>query len=101
MADRLPLAEASSDEILARTVYQIIREDYRLNPDCYDNPATRLFDLAFQWRQTGLTLIAEQIELAAIWCAQGSTVRQWLTSRISPATGRSTILARAAVRRRR
>lgn len=101
MADRLPLAEASSDEILARTAYQIILADYRTNPDCYDNPATRLFDLAFQWRQSGLYLIAQDIELAAIWCAQGSTVREWLTSRITPQSGRATILAQTGRGRRR
>jgi hypothetical protein len=101
MSDRLPLTEVSGEEVLARTVYQIILLDYARNQEQYENPATRLFDLALQWSNLGLKLIADELQLVAIWCAQGSTVRQWLSTRTLITTGRATRLAHTGRSRRR
>lgn len=94
MAERIPLAEASGDEILARVTYQLILLDYHNNPDAYDHPETRLFELAYQWRILDVAPISEQLELAAIWCAHGSRIADWLKARLSYTSGRATILAR-------
>jgi len=101
MRDRLPLTEVSGEEILARVVYQVIMGDYRDNPEQYDRPPQRLYDLAYQWRSAGLPLIGHEIELVAIWTAQGGTVATWLLSRVLIHVGRATMLARAGRPRRR
>jgi hypothetical protein len=85
MAYRMPLAEASGDEILSRVTYQIIRGDYDLHPSAYDDPTAQLFTLAIDWHKSGIHMIAAQLDLAAIWCAHGGTVASWLQSRIIPA----------------
>jgi hypothetical protein len=94
LTTRIPLAEASGDEILARVTYQLILLDYHDNPDKYDHPEVRLFELAYQWRLIGLAPIHEQLELAAIWCSHGSRIADWLKSRIMVSSGRAPILAR-------
>lgn len=101
MSNHLPLTEVGGSEVIARTVYQIILMDYRENPQCYDNPTTRLLDLSLQWKTNGIFIIAEELGLVAIWCGQGSTVRAWLSSRCSMDAGRTTRLARAGSTRRR
>jgi hypothetical protein len=101
MTERIPLADASGQEIVARTVYQLILIDYRTNPEQYDRAPSRLFDLALQWRQAGLHLVADELSSVAVWCAQGGTVATWLRTRILVSTGRATILARAGRTRRR
>lgn len=101
MQQRLPLTEVGGEEILARVVYQIVMRDYRDNPDTYDHPPSRLFDLAFQWRQAAIPLIGNELELVAIWCAQGGTVAAWLNTRVLINPGRATMLARAGRPRRR
>jgi len=82
MDDRLPLAEVSGDEAIARVTYQIIRGDYSLHPHLYDTPTLRLLELANEWAAPEYHYLAEQILLAAIWCANGGTVATWLRSRI-------------------
>lgn len=79
MIAQLPLTEATADEIVCRTVYQIILADYRTNPDCYDQPTTRLLDLALQWRETGLFVIADGLQSAAIHVSCGNTIASWRT----------------------
>lgn len=101
MADRLPLAEVSGEEVLARVVYQIVMRDYRDNPDKYDLPPNRLFELAFQWRSAGIPLISNELDLLAVWCGRGGTVASWLTSRVLINPGRAAMLARVGRSRRR
>jgi hypothetical protein len=82
MTDRLPLAEVSGDEAIARITYQIILGDYDLHPDAYDNPSFHLFELAAGWQLAGVPPVAEQLRLAGIWVANGGTIATWLRSRI-------------------
>ena len=77
MQPHLPLTEATADEIIARTVYQIVRADYRVNAESYDQPTTRLLDLALQWRQLGLDVIADALQSVAFHTAGGNTVASW------------------------
>lgn len=79
MTAHLPLSEATADEIICRTTYQIILADYRTNPDCYDQPTTRLLDLALQWRELGLLVIADSLQAAAIHVSGGNTIASWRT----------------------
>ena len=95
MVYQLPLTEATADEIVARTAYQIILADYRANPDCYDNPTTRLLDLALTWRSDGLHLIADAIADAGLFCASGSTIASWRMVRSGLSLKRIQALARA------
>jgi len=92
MSDRLPLTEVGGDEILARVTYQIILSDYRSNPENYDIPSLRLLELAHEFHLEELDLIATDIRLAAIWCANGGTVATWLRARIIITTGRASRL---------
>jgi hypothetical protein len=82
MTDRLPLAEVSGDEILARVVYQIILFDYREHPDSYDIPVVRVLELADQFHAANMSIIAADLRLAAIWCGNGGTIATWLRARI-------------------
>lgn len=91
MTAQLPLSEATADEIICRTTYQIILSDYRINPNCYDQPTTRLLDLALQWRETGLFLIADSLQDAAIHVSNGNTIASWKT--LNTALDRSRLLA--------
>lgn len=77
MTAHLPLTEATPHEVVIRTVYQIIRSDYRQNPEQYNHPATRLFDLALQWRAIGLDLIADSLQSCALHVANQSTIANW------------------------
>lgn len=95
MTDRLPLTEVSGDEILARVTYQIILADYRQTPDSYDTPAERILILADEWHAFGAVDIATDLRLAGIWCAHGSTLASWLSSRVLIHTGRVSKLMRA------
>lgn len=95
MSDRLPLTEVSGDEVLARVTYQIILADYRQTPDSYDTPAERIFILADEWFAFGATDLAQDLRLAGIWCAHGSTLASWLASRVLISTGRASKLLRA------
>lgn len=79
MKPQLPLTEATATEIIARTVYQIVLSDYRANPLCYDSPTTRLFDLALQWRASGLDVIADALQSVALHTAGGNTIASWRT----------------------
>jgi hypothetical protein len=101
MTTRLPLTEASADEIVSRTVAQIVLRDYKLNPHCYDTPATRLYDLSFQWREAGLFLIAEQLMNVANHVASGGTVASWRTLHTGLALARHQALRRLGQSRRR
>lgn len=82
MVDRLPLADVSGDEAIARVTYQIIRADYDLFPELYETPVLRLFELASDWSAPEYHMLHENIALAAIWCANGGTIATWLRSRI-------------------
>lgn len=101
MKERLPLTEVGGEEILARVVYQIVMRDYRDNPDKYDLPPNRLFELAFQWRSAGIPLISNELDQLAVWCSHNGTVAAWLQSRVLIHVGRATMLARAGRSRRR
>lgn len=101
MAYHLPLTEASAEEIIARTAYQIVLADYRTNPDCYDNATTRLLDLALQWRSDGLHVIADALADAALFCASGHTIASWRQLRTGLTLARVQSLARAGQARRR
>jgi hypothetical protein len=101
MADRLPLTEVSGDEVLARVTYQIILADYRLTPDLYETPAERILQLADEWFKFGATDLAQDLRLAGIWCAHGSTLASWLQSRVLIASPRISTLMRAGRSRRR
>lgn len=79
-----PLAEASSEEIIARVTYQIILADYRADPEAYDDPTSRVFALALEYQHAHVGVIAAQLDLVAIWCAHGGTIASWLTYRILP-----------------
>jgi hypothetical protein len=82
MDDRMALTDVSADEALARVTYQIIRGDYSLHPELYETPTLRLLELANLWAEPEYHFLAEQLLLAAIWCANGGTVATWLRSRI-------------------
>lgn len=101
MQERLPLTEVSGDEVLARVVYQLIVHYYHEYPDSFDNPTEALLNLAHSWYTSDITLIAEQLQLVALWVANGGTVATWLRARIFTTTGRATILARPGRARRR
>jgi hypothetical protein len=94
MSDRIPLAEASGDEITARIAYQLIKLDYHQHPDDYEDATTCILILADHYHQIGCTLLAADIRLAGIWCAHGGTVAAWLRSRILINPGRASKLAR-------
>lgn len=81
MAAHLPLTECTGTEIVVRTVYQIIKSDYRQNPEQYDNPTTRLLDLALQWRALGLDLIADTLQDAAEHVSARHTIASWKSLR--------------------
>ena len=87
----LPLNEATGEEIIVRTVYQIILADYRTNAEQYDNATTRLLDLALQWRANGLDLVADCLTQAAIHVSGGNTIASWRT--LNTALDRTRILA--------
>jgi hypothetical protein len=101
MSDRLPLTEVSGEEILARVVYQIILADYHIAPENYDVPVLRLLELAHEYHQHDMDIIAADIRLVAIWCGNGGTVATWLRARIVITTGRASRLAQAGRARRR
>lgn len=101
MAYHLPLTEATADEIIARTTYQIVLADYKLNADCYDNATTRLLDLALQWRADGLLVIADALAEAALFCASGHTIASWRQLHTGLTLARVQNLARAGQTRRR
>lgn len=83
MSAHLPLTECTGSEIVVRTVYQIIKADYRDNPEQYDHAATRLFDLALQWRALGLDLIADTLQDAAMAVAARHTIASWKSLRLA------------------
>lgn len=97
----LPLNEATAEEVICRTVYQIILADYRVNPDSYDNPTTRLLDLALVWRGSGLDMIADSLMSAAIHVSGGSTIASWRTLNIALDKSRQLALSRLGRGRRR
>lgn len=98
MTARLPLTEATGHEIVIRTVYQIILADYKLNPEQYDHPATRLFDLALQWRKAGLDLISDTLQEAACHVANDHTIASWRSIALSVSVTR--VIALASLGRR-
>lgn len=99
MSDRLPLTEVGGDEALVRVIYQLILSDYQLHPTAYDEPAWALFSLSNDWNTSGFPLIGEQVNLAALWVANGGTVATWLRAHIIFRAGRAGRLS--AVQRRR
>jgi len=101
LSAHLPLSEATGVEIIVRTTYQIILSDYRLNAEQYNHPATRLFDLALQWRAIGLDLIADSLQDAATFVAGGHTIASWKTLHIAVDSQRLLALSRAGRSRRR
>lgn len=94
MVPHLPLTECTADEIIARTVYQIVLADYRSDPLCYDNPTTRLLDLALQWRSNGMDVIADALQSVAIHCSGGNTIASWRTLHSGLSLQRSYALSR-------
>ena len=101
MSDRMPLTEVGGDEALARITYQLIILDYKSHPDAYELPVIRLLALADQYHQFGLTQLAADLRLAAIWCGNGGTVASWLRARIVIRAGRATKLRRLGRSRER
>lgn len=101
MLQQLPLTEATGEEIVCRTTYQIILIDYRTNPNCYDNPATRLLDLSLQYHASGIHLIADSLQDAAIHCSCGNTIASWRTLHTVLDKTRQLALARLGRSRRR
>lgn len=101
MASHLPLTECTGLEIIVRTVYQIILSDYRTNPEQYERPATRLFDLALQWRQAGLHLIADTLQDAASHVASEHTIASWKTLHLAVDSQRLLAISRLGRGRRR
>jgi len=101
MVSHLPLNEATAEEVICRTTYQIILADYRTNPDCYDQPTTRLLDLALQWRANGLDLIADSLQSAAIHVSCGNTIASWRTLNSAIDRSRQIALTRLGQGRRR
>lgn len=101
MLPHLPLTEATADEIIARTVYQIVLEDYRTNPLCYDQPTTRLLDLALTWRSDGLDVIADALQSIAFHTAGGNTIASWRTLHSGATAARVAALRQAGRSRRR
>jgi hypothetical protein len=99
--ERFPLTEATAEEIIARTTYHIVLADYRDNPLCYDNPTTRLLDLAFQWRASGLHIVADALQDVAVFVSAGNTIASWRTLRSGLSLQRSQALARAGKHSRR
>ena len=97
----LPLSEAQPEEILARTAYRLIMADYRTDPHCYDNPVTRLLDLAIDWRSSGLDVIADAFTDAAIFVGAGNTIAAWKSHRSGNALRRELALSRVGRARRR
>lgn len=94
MAAHLPLTEATGLEIIVRTTYQIVLSDYKQNPEQYDRPATRLFDLALTWRTAGLHLIADSLHDAALHVAGGHTIASWKTLHLAVDSQRLLALSR-------
>lgn len=101
MPAHLPLSEATGLEIVVRTTYQIIRADYALNPEQYDKPATRLFDLALQWREAGLFIISDCLQDAATSVASGNTIASWRSLCLAVDVVRLMHLSRLGQSRRR
>ena len=94
MTPHLPLTEATADEIIARTTYQIVLSDYKTNPLCYDRPTDRLLDLSLQWRELGLDVIAEALQSVAIHCSAGNTIASWRSLHSGLSLQRSYALSR-------
>lgn len=101
MLPHLPLTEATADEIIARTVYQIVLQDYRDNAACYDRPTDRLLDLSLQWRALGLDVIAEALQSVAIHTAGGNTIASWRSLHSGLSLQRTQSLSRLGRRARR
>jgi hypothetical protein len=101
MPTNLPLAEATGLEVVVRTTYQIIRWDYDLNPEQYDRPATRLFELAYQWRNSGLYIIADCLQDAAHAVSQGTTIASWRSLHLAVDSARLLALSRLGTKPRR
>lgn len=101
MKPELPLTEATADEIICRTTYQIVLADYRKNPACYDTPTTRLLDLSLQWRLAGLDIIAEALQSVAIHVSGGNTIASWRSLHSGLSLQRSFALSRLGRGRRR
>lgn len=101
MLPLVPLTEATAEEIIARTTYRLIMADYSLNPHCYDNPTTRLLDLALDWRSSGMDVIADSFTDAAIFIGSGNTIAAWRQHRSGQALRRELALARLGRARRR
>jgi len=101
MASHLPLTECTGLEIVVRTSYQIIRADYDLNPEQYDRPATRLFELARSWRLAGLHLVADCLTDAAGAVAQGHTIASWRSLHLAVDSARLLALSRLGHSRKR
>jgi len=99
--ERLALTEATADEIICRTVYQIILADYKTNPLCYDNATTRLLDLALQYRAAGIDLVADTLIEAAIHCSGGNTIASWRTLHSGMSLSRTIALSRLGRSRKR
>lgn len=101
MTTRIPLAEASGDEILARIAYQLIKLDYHQHPDDYDEPTYPILVLAEHYHHIGLTQIAADLRLAGIWTAHGAPLAGWLASRLLINPARAAQLGRLGRSRRR
>ena len=101
MKPTLPLAECTGEEIITRTVYQIVLLDYRDNAEQYDRAATRLLDLALCWRGAGLHLIADVLVDAAHHVAGGGTIASWRTLHSALHIGSTTRVAYLRRRGRR
>jgi hypothetical protein len=101
LADRIPLTEATGHEIVIRTVYQLILADYKLNPEQYDYPATRLFDLSLQWRNAGTDLISDTLQAAACHVANQNTIASWKSLELSVDVTRVVALSMLGRRARR
>lgn len=99
MPKDIPLSECSGQEILARVAYRIILADYHINPEQYDNAASRLFWLALVWKQAGLELLGATLHDAASQVASGSTIASWKAASLS--YGRVSHLAVARLDRSR
>ena len=101
MQPALPLTDAFPDEIIARSTYRLIMADYSTNPHCYDNPVTRLLDLAIDWRSSGFEMIADAFSDAAIFVGAGNTIAAWRSHRSGNALRRELALSRLGRARRR
>lgn len=101
MTHQLPLSEATGLEIIVRTTYQIVLADYKTNPEQYNFPATRLFDLALQWRVAGLHLVADSLMDAAAHVSKGLTIASWKSLHLAIDSQRLLALSHLGRNRRR